>query len=359
MKNIGTKTLLAILFAVVTFTGTAQAGWWDGVGDAETIDLRDVIENPRKWKGKEIVFDCYFHEVSDFYNPYYTRFLPAQYVNFSAWPANARLWNKEEYSNSFHFLFLEKDHKRFGELVGTKKFARLRIRGYVQNTFKNVPWIEVRAIEVIDDGFSRDSLREVILGDRAADREQWDVALEHYARAAKASLPAEVMAGLEKKRGQAYEGQGDFEAAMEAYALARKLDLDDHEIKGLQAALAERLGRPVPAQVEPTLTPEREKEVMVEARPVSEGRYPPKPMALPAPVETPAESPEETPVRMDQPVEVEEPVAPERPAPANPGEEMAPVPGQAAPAQPIEKPDTPPAPIRIKKTPKKRMSGPV
>jgi tetratricopeptide (TPR) repeat protein len=351
MRTIGTKTLLTALFVVVTLTGTVQAGWWDGVGDAETIDLRDVIESPRKWKGKEIVFECYFHEVSDFYNPYYTRFLPAQYVNFSAWPAGARLWNKEEYSHSFHFLFLEKDHKKFSHLVGTKKFAHLRIRGYVQNTFKNVPWIECRAIEVLEDGFSRDSLREVILGDRAADREQWALALEHYGRAAAASLPEEVMAGLEKKRGQAYEGQGNYEAAMAAYASAQKMDRKDEEVEALLAAVAERLGRPVPTLDMPKAMPEGEKKVMVEARPLDEGRYPPAPMALPAPQETPAEQP----VEMDRPSDVEEPTAPERPAPMEPVEDVE----QATPEQPVEAPETPPAPKRIKKTPKKRMSGPV
>ena len=356
MRDIGTKALLTALFVVVTFTGTASAGWWDGVGDAQTLDLKDVIESPRKWKGKEIVFDCYFHETTDFYNPYYTRFLPAQYVNFSVWPAGTRLWNKEEYSHSFHFLFIEKDHKRFGHLVGMKKFTHLRLRGYVQNTFKNVPWIEVRAVKVLEDSITRDSLREIILGDRAADREQWDVALEHYGRAAAALLPKEVLAGIEKKRGQAYEGQGELESAMAAYAMARQLGYDDDEIYDLQAAVAARLGRPAPARNVPAGQSNGEDEVMVKARPVDENRYPPTPKAMPAPVNVPGEAPAETPVEMDQPIEIEEPTAPERPKPI---EAEPPAPAEDSPMQEVEEPETPPAPVRRKKTPRKRMSGPV
>jgi tetratricopeptide (TPR) repeat protein len=272
MKNMGKNTLLAALFVAVTFTGTASAGWWDGVGDAESIDLRDVIENPRKWKDKEIVFECYFHEISEFYNPYYTRFLPDLYVNFSVWPAGARLWDKEEYAHSFHFMFLEKDHKRFGDLVGMKKFAHLKVRGYVQNTFRNVPWIEVRAVEVLADSITRDSLRELILGDRAADREQWAVALEHYDRTAASPLPKEVLAGVEMKRGRAYEGQGRYEDAMAAYELARTLDAEDGEAYDLLAAVANRLGRPVPARKLPGADQNDTGDRLVEARPVDEGR---------------------------------------------------------------------------------------
>jgi tetratricopeptide (TPR) repeat protein len=371
MRSITRKALLTALLTVVAITGTAEAGWWDGVGDAEAIDLRDVIENPRKWKGKEIVFECYFHELTDFYNPYYTRFLPSHYVNFSVWPAGARLWNKEEYAKSFHFLFLEKDHKKFGHLVGTKKFAHLKIRGYVQNTFKNVPWIECRAIQVLEDGYTRSSLREVILGDRAADREQWDVALEHYARAAAASLPKEVLAGLEKKRGQAHEGLGDYAAAMAAYELARKYDLTDDEAKELLTAIAARMGRPAPTFDAPQQPGDVETaaqdDPMVEVRPVDDGRYPPQPMAMPAPVEAPAKTDEPvstTPVEMKQPVEIEEPVAPARPTPSVAPFETAPPtpspePTDVTPVEKVEEPTKAPAPIRKKKTPKKRMSGPV
>ena len=331
--------MIAVL-AVVIFTGTASAGWWDGIGDAKTIDLQDVIDSPRKWKGKEVVFECFFHEVTDFYNPYYTRFLPAQYVNFSVWPVGARLWNKDEFAHSFHFLFIEKDHKRFGHLVGMKRFAHLKLRGYVQNTFKNVPWIEIRAVELIETGFSRDTLREIILGDRAADREQWDIALAHYNRAATASLPREVLSGVENKRGQAYEGLGQKEAATAAYARALKLDHD-----GFRSATVQDMPG----------------EAMAEARPVDEGRYPPKPMAMPAPVSTaPVKTPVEIPAEMA--AEVEEPTQPV-PAEVDPMEPVeAPIeatpPAEAAPEQPVE--ETPPAaPIRNKKTPRKRMSGPV
>ncbi len=334
MNKTGTKALLTAVVAVVIFTGMASAGWWDGVGDAQTIDLQDVIDSPRKWKGKEIVFECYFHETSDFYNPYYTRFLPAQYVNFSVWPAGTRLWNKEEYAHSFHFLFIEKDHKRFGYLVGTKKFAHLKLRGYVQNTFKSVPWIEIRAVEVIESGFTKDTLREIILGDRAADREQWGTALGHYDQAASASLPREVMAGIEHKRGQAYEGLGQHEAATAAYARALKLDHD-----GFRTATVQDMPG----------------EAMAEARPIDKDRYPPKPMAMPAPVKAaPIEVPAETAVEEPtQPVPTEvvptEPV--EAPIEATP-------PAEVAPEQPVEA--TPPvAPVRDRKTPKKRMSGPV
>ena len=84
---------------------------------AKPVELEDVIAHPHTYRGKEIVFECVFHKVSTFYNPYFTRFVPSQYVNFSVWAGGAKLWEKDDYLSSHPFLFLAKDHDMYGELL--------------------------------------------------------------------------------------------------------------------------------------------------------------------------------------------------------------------------------------------------
>ena len=105
------RTAAIAIVGVLLLSGTALGGWWDDVGDAETVKLEDVIESPRAYKGKEITFTCTFHRVSKIFNPYYTRFVPENYLNFAVWSNSSRLWKKEDYSQSFSFMFLEKGHK--------------------------------------------------------------------------------------------------------------------------------------------------------------------------------------------------------------------------------------------------------
>jgi hypothetical protein len=339
-----------VALTIAVLSGTAFAGWWDGVGDSEPIDLRKIVESPHKYKGKEVTFTCYFHEVSEFYNPYYTRFLPAHYVNFSVWPAGSRLWRREEYANSFKFLFLEKDHKYFSHLMGMKKFTHLKLRGYVQNTFKNVPWIEIRGVEVLGDGYTRDCLREVILADRAVDRGDWATALQHLDKVNSSGFSGEVQASLLRKRGQVLESMGNLEGALLAYRQAMTLYPEDSESETLLIAVSEKLGQPY--------NPEEPAPAMADSRPVDEGRYPPKPMAMPAPVEMPAE-PAAAPEEMAAPDWTPKPI-PTDPVPLDMPEKTAPAAEPAPVEAPVEVDPEVPAPAPLpKKTPKKRMSGPV
>lgn len=355
---------------LVVLTGSASAGWWDKAADATPVDLQKVMSSPEAYKGKEITFDCVFHEVSKFFNPYYTRFTPSEYVNFSVWPASSRLWREADYMGSHPFLFIERGNKDLNRILGTKKFARLRLTGYVQNTFKNTPWIEVRFVEVLPGGITTDSLREIVLGDEAADAGRYDEALAHFEAALAQPLASDVVADLELKRGKSYLALGQREAA--SAALARGLE-QDPDNEGLQDLAAEMSGRKAP----------RAEEAPAIAKPVDPTRYEETPKAIPAPVEKPVEpaAPAVQPVK--------EPAPETDPAEAAPEDDASPEPeakpetpdvgtpegktdetpaGTEEPAvekplpgieTPTEKPESPGSGTEKEPVPEKRMSGPM
>ena len=348
------RTAAIAMIGVLLLSGAASAGWWDDVGDAELVKLEDVLKSPRAYKGKEITFTCTFHRVSEIFNAYYTRFVPEEYVNFSVWPNSAKLWKKDEYTSSHTFMFLERDHKAMNAVMTLKRFTRLRLTGYVQNTFKGVPWIEVRHVEILDEALSKNSLREIIRGDRAADAGRWDEALAHFNSAGKMGLADDVQASVLRKAGLAHEGKGDHAAAAGSFAKAVELNPDDAVAEAMLEKMHEEMHAANAAMAEEALAGggDTEKESGVTAQPVDPKRFEPEPMALPVPGEGEGEA---KPEALDP-----ETVEPVKPA-ANPEgtetpEAVKPVKVPTEPVVPTEEePEKKKDPVNAKK----RMSGPM
>jgi tetratricopeptide (TPR) repeat protein len=377
------KLMAASLTAalLIAMSGGAYAGWWDKADDAQPVDLVKVLDSPDAYKGKEITFDVVFHEVTTFYNPYYTRFIPSQYVNFSAWPVASRLWREEDYLTSFSFLFLEKGHKNYQQLLGMQKYTRLRLTGYVQNTFKNVPWIEVRHIDVLEGSLTRDSLRQIILGDELAKAGKWAEAVDRWNAATMMDLPPDVLASVDMKRGEAFVALGRTEDAKTALHRALENAPESEEVKRMLAQVDKGYVLvPGEAVAAPASEPEP-----VTAKPVDENRYeePPKAMPVPGAEPVPSKPVEAAPVEapMDEPGSEPESTGPEKPELVVPVEPKTPA-VEASPAKPVEpadpgagrkvepEPVTPVEPKVVPETPvkeppvkepvpKKKMSGPM
>ena len=335
---------------IVLLEPAVDAGWWDSMSDAKPVKLEELLKDPHGWKGKEVSFICTFHKVSTLFNPYYTRFVPDEYVNFAVWPLTTKLWVKDQYLDSHKFVFLEKGHKQYEKLMELEKFTRLKLTGYVQSSFKSTPWIEIRHIEVLSGGISKGSLKYIILGDRAAARKNWQAALGYYNKAAAMTLPEEVMASVSKKRASTLHRMGRNEAARVALGPALAFNPDDVEAVALMDEMKKLA--PAPAEkAEPLNTTEEE----VVAKPVDPKKYPAEePKAMPVPEEQPAVG---EPVEMTPPpaepekkpvtVVVEEPVVePEQPE-------------KPVVEEPVEVPAVKDEPIKKKDAPKKRMSGPM
>jgi len=332
---------------VVLLAPSVDAGWWDSVSDAKPVKLEELIKDPHGWKGKEVSFVCTFHKVSTLFNPYYTRFVPDEYVNFAVWPLSKQLWVKDQYLDSHKFVFLEKDHKQYTKLMELEKFTRLKLTGYVQSSFKSTPWIEVRHIEVLSGGISKGSLKYIILGDRAAAKKDWDAALGYYNKAAGFPLPEEVMASVSKKRAATLHRMGNDQAARVALGPALEFDPNDVEAVALLSEMKKL--SPAPA-AKPEKLETTEEEVV--AQPVDPKKYPAEePKAMPVPEEQPA---------VKEPGKMTPAEAPEKPVVVNdPAVEPAqPEPKEPAVETPVEVPAVKDEPVK-KKTPKKRMSGPM
>ena len=57
-----------------------------------------------------MICKLYFNEMGRHFNPYYTRFIPELYKNFSAWPLDARLYEKRDFQRVYPHFFVNKDN---------------------------------------------------------------------------------------------------------------------------------------------------------------------------------------------------------------------------------------------------------
>jgi hypothetical protein len=318
-----------LVLTLAVLAGSASAGWWDEAAETKTVTLDELTARPHDFRGQEVQFDCVFHQISQFYNPYFTRFAPSVFVNFSAWPAGAELWREDVFLASHPFLFLERSDNALPALLAMPRFSRLHLTGIVQEVFKNTAWIEVRKIETLPDALDRDALSLLVKGERAAARGDHEEALARFREAEGFPLPAEARRSI---------------SGMQAASLA-KLGRTAEARQTLAAALAEAPG---------------DERILAQLTELDGPVAPPPTVASPAPPAAPAvpaaPPPPEAARRLPPPAPtpVEAPV--ERPAARSTAE------------PPVEAPDaTPPAPVRDPEPPvpadpappKKRMAGPM
>ena len=101
-------TMLVGLLCALTASTVAVAGWFTDMDDIKKVSLTEVLQNPHEYYDVKIELQLYFHQEGDSYNPYYTRFNEDTYQNFSAWPIDARLYEKRDFVRSYPHFFVYK-----------------------------------------------------------------------------------------------------------------------------------------------------------------------------------------------------------------------------------------------------------
>lgn len=148
---------LNLVFALAT--ASAAFGGDDDVAKTRNLvdngvvsaSLRDVAERPRAFLKSRFVFEGRFDKTGDVYQPFFTPFDEQSHVNFSAWPVEADLSNKEEYADVFPLLYLDRRRGQMMErLFSLARFQRFRAIGVVESVFSDRAFVEILHIEPLD-----------------------------------------------------------------------------------------------------------------------------------------------------------------------------------------------------------------
>jgi tetratricopeptide (TPR) repeat protein len=259
--------LAALAFVAGVLPAAVSAdGWFSRMGEVKDVTLTDLLRTPHDYVDVEVRFKVYFDATGKNYNPYFTRFNEDIYGNFSAWPIDARLYDKRDYPRPYPFFFASKMEKVWKKVQKIDHLDVIEIEGAVRHVFKGQPWIEVLSYSSSGGGLSESDIKDVIAGDAHFVAGRYDEAARHYGRADGSGLPKSVRADLQRRLGDACFRAGEFGDAQDAYETALRHAPESEVLKqGVAAseaagqhAKAKRRGKAVEGEV-PELAPTSER----------------------------------------------------------------------------------------------------
>ncbi len=226
----------------------------DLVGPFSNVDLKDIIANPTAYKYEHVRFDVILNRQGEkTFIPFLTIFDPENYTSFSAWPADAKLWDADERGRSFPFFFLQRQNPSVYDLNAAGRFSLVRISATVMGDYELKPWFAVNRVEIIEPTvYTDDALVDLSLAKEAVAAKKPAVAIRHYENALAGIWTASLRLDIHLTLARLYEARGDIEKALDHYRGALTNDQDNVEaLKGVdrtQKALEAKNAAPAPQQ---------------------------------------------------------------------------------------------------------------
>lgn len=169
-------------------------------GAAAPTELGLVRASPESFLGKELVALVQVREAPRAWNPYLTRFGPADYSALSVWSDQQLLWLPEEYENPFGLVFARRGTPADSVFASARPYERYRVRGRVRECFLGRAWIEVEAAERVEGELGEGAILHASRAVQLMAGSQWSLALADLDRALIGDLPAHARAALAELR---------------------------------------------------------------------------------------------------------------------------------------------------------------
>ena len=118
-------SLAVLLMSIVLVASPAWAGDDQTEAQAKSVTLSQLMKTPESFRAVPCEFTLTFHQFTQVYNPYFTRFVPERYLNFAAWGDEQEIWKVEEYFRDFLFLFVSKGAKNLTDFLKLERFDRV------------------------------------------------------------------------------------------------------------------------------------------------------------------------------------------------------------------------------------------
>ncbi len=302
--------LAAAALAALAPAARPEGGWWDS--EPRHVPLEKLQADPVGWKDVPVILTLQFGQKYRSFNPFYTRFTPDQYLNFSAWSDGAELWDREQYRKVHPFFFVERNDGFARRLGETATRARFTCRAIVRDVFRGEPWIQVSEVRDEADAVGPEVVRAVLRGHQAFDKGDRDGAIAAYREALARHPGAGAEAAIHRHIARVLWSRQDLGKSKAEIVEALKLNPDDAGALDLQAAIegAEKRLLAIPAPEGPALLPKEAPPPAVEPlnpppgakpavrspdpsgpQPEVQRPAPPKPEATPPPTEEPQPPP--------------------------------------------------------------------
>lgn len=222
--------VLAVALIALAAPAIAQDSWWNDAYEQKTVRLADILKTPRAYKGLDVSFVVQFNAVGSLDNPFYTKFEKDQYVNFSAWGDEARLWVKSEYKGDYPYLFIDRIKKDSQTILNAKSYDRFLVTGRVESIFRGKPWIEVKGLKPLEGKMTEPALIRMVKAYKLKSHRRFDAAASEFHLAAVKSLPTHVTGVVLREKGTCLAAAERFEDALPPLQKALEMSPKDEEL---------------------------------------------------------------------------------------------------------------------------------
>lgn len=223
----------------------------DVAGPFTEVPLKVILANPTAYKYLDVRFDAILNRVGEKgFIPFVTTFTAERYMAFSAWPADAKLWQSDDRGRSHPLFFVTKNGPNVPDLLTAGRFSLVRISGKVMGDYELKAWFEVNRVEVIEPNvYTDDALSDLALAKQAVADKKPAVAIRHFENALGGIWTTPLRLEIHLTLARLYEGRGDLEAALNHYrgALTNAPD-NDEALKGIERTKAALSGQPAAPQ---------------------------------------------------------------------------------------------------------------
>jgi hypothetical protein len=151
------------------------------------------------WLGRRLCFTLQRGALVEDWNPFLSRFGPARWLCFEAWPDESFTFDAEVFAHPARRLFVRRGSEAERLLRAARTYERFEAVAVVRELFLDEPWIEVETLFPLP-GFVGEGT--ILHAARAAELEaegQYELAIEQLQRAQAGPLPPHATAELERR----------------------------------------------------------------------------------------------------------------------------------------------------------------
>jgi hypothetical protein len=189
-------------FAVAALAGLARAED-DDKNARIPVTLTEVRAFPETYTRVPFDVALLYHGPREIYNPFYTVFEPSAFLNFAAWPADARVYTRDGFADDYPLFYVDRKN---GELqravVAMRPFTWFDARCIVRSTAQGRAWIEVLAVTKVGPVMDPGDLRHLVRANVLSANGEFERALLEFELAQLVGAPKSFVARCRGEEGR-------------------------------------------------------------------------------------------------------------------------------------------------------------
>lgn len=214
-RAVGVLALFPVMTALTVFGGGERERYQGEDFDKYAcVTLRELQRVPTNYKNARVRFLIRYHRTENLWAPFYTPFTPEDYLAFSGWAPEKKLWVKEDHLADFPFLYINKRSPDLNLVIQAPPYQVMELYGIVRNDFNNIPWVEVIHIVPCREPIIHDKLlHHMIRGLAAVKASRMEEGLGHLHEALHHDPPLDAAVDIHIGMANAYLAQKNWHEA--------------------------------------------------------------------------------------------------------------------------------------------------